>query len=58
MSSYRSPSSRGHKIYIIDEGPIHIIPLNSVSLRDGQELRIKQEAHGPHRSPEKTVQIN
>ena len=42
MSSYRSPSSRGLKIYIIDKDPIHIIPLYLVCLRDGQELRIKK----------------
>ena len=30
----------------------------SLPLEKGMALHLKQEAHGPHRSPEKTVQIN
>ena len=52
-----SPSHAGN-IYIIicfeyvqELVPTHILSKHNISIS-------KQEAHGPHRSPEKTVQIN
>ena len=48
--------------YSVDLGDRNVI---DIQIRDqvidkclNHKLRRKQEAHGPHRSPEKTVQIN